>query len=433
MRLNPDELITKKRDGGCYTRQELEYLVLEFTGGNIADKTMAEWLAAVFEHGLDLVETGYLTKAMADSGAKIDLSSVDGPKVDKHSTGGVGDKVTLVVVPLAASAGVKVPKLSGSALGHTGGTLDKLHSISGFRTTLGQHEFLDQLAKVGAVIAAQTSALAPADKKLYALRDKTGTVASIPLIVSSILSKKVAGGAENILIDVKTGSGAFMPTLAESKKLAGALMSVGSEIDLNVECVVSHMSQPLGKAIGNSLEVKEAIDCLSGGGPPDLRELAFYLAAKMVLMAGLVSDHEEAMADVKKKLASGSALDKFREIIVAQSGDARVLGDTSLLPQSSSRFVYKADRDGWLAVADCCLLGNAAATLTGGRVGISGETDLGAGLVMRVKHSEPLKAGDGIVDLLYTDEVRLQAAKRQVFKALTVVSEKPASRPLIYG
>ncbi len=431
MRLNPDELIAKKRAGGRHTREELQYLVDEFTGGNIPDETMANWLAAVYERGLDLVETGYLTKAMADSGAKIDLSSINGPKVDKHSTGGVGDKVTLVAVPLAASAGVKVPKLSGHALGHTGGTLDKLHSIPGFRTTLSPREFLDQLSLVGAVIAAQSKGLAPADKKLYALRDRTGTVVSIPLIVSSILSKKAAGGAGNVLIDVKTGSGAFMSTLEESKKLANALTAVGSEINLNVECVISDMSQPLGKAIGNSLEVKEAIDCLSGGGPPDLRELALDLAARMVLMAGLANNHEKARREVEKQLVSGSAKDKFGEIIRAQCGDAQVLDDTSLLPQSSRRFTHKAYADGWLKVTDCHLLGDAAAVLIGGRMGVDGKIDAGAGLVMKVKDSEPVKAGDAVVDLHYSSEARLPKATELVSRALTVVREKPESQPLM--
>lgn len=431
MRMHPLDLIEKKRDGYRHTKEELDFLVAKFNEGEMAKAQMAAWLMAVYLRGLDLTETAYLTRAMVESGLKVDLKAIDEPKVDKHSTGGVGDKTTLVVVPLAAAVGIKVPKLSGGALGHTGGTLDKLKSIPGFRTTLALDEFIAQVLDVGAAIGSQTGELAPADKKIYALRDKTATVSSIPLIVASILSKKAAAGSRKIVIDVKTGTGAFMPTLAESKELAATLVAAGNEIDLNVECIISDMNQPLGLAIGNSVEVKEAVDCLGGGGPPDLRELSIEIATRMVLLGGLADGRESALAKVESALATGKALSKFQEIVLAQGGETAFLTDASSLKRAPGHFVIKAEDDGWLAVDNCRALGEAA-TLVSGRIHDEGEIDLGAGLVMKLKAGAEVVKGSPLVDIFYTDELWLPQAKELVSKALTVVPEKPDDRALIY-
>jgi len=439
----PYELIAKKRDGGRHTRQELELLVSGFTDGRITDSLMAAWLMAAYLRGLDMRETAWLTAAMVASGETVDLSGVDGVPVDKHSTGGVGDKATLVAVPLAAAAGVKVPKLSGRALGHTGGTLDKLESIPGFRVSLSPGELVSRLNRVGAVIAAQTANIVPADKKIYALRDKTATVASIPLITASIMSKKAAGGAKNILIDVKTGSGAFMPTLSASRELASALIEVGDGLGLKVRCLITDMGQPLGRAVGNALEVKEAIDCLTGGGPADLRELSLRLAALMVEMAGLAPGIDGAMSLVMKCLDTGLGAHKLKEIIAAQGGDARVVDDPGLLPAAPGRRVIAAESDGWLNIVDCSRLGLGSAVLAGGHLGVrpkSGradqnrekrEVDRGAGLVMLAKLGDPVKVGDPLIELYYSDESRLEPAGAAIAEAISVVSQRPQVRPLI--
>ncbi|MDP1808284.1 MAG: thymidine phosphorylase [Actinomycetota bacterium] len=425
------ELIAKKRDGGRHDRQELEFLIDGFVSGRITDPQMAAWLMAAYLRGLDSRETAYLTEAMVASGKTVDLSGVDGEPVDKHSTGGVGDKATLVVVPLAAAAGVTVPKLSGRALGHTGGTLDKLESISGFRAGLSVAEFVGQLKSVGAAIAAQTADLVPADKKIYALRDQTATVASIPLIAASIISKKAAGGAKNILIDVKTGSGAFMPTLAESRELAAVLTEVGDGLGLKVRCLITDMSRPLGRAVGNALEVKEAIDCLTGGGPADLRELSVRLAALMVEMAGLVADPDGAVRLVTKCLDSGQGAQKFKEMIAAQGGDSRVVDSPDLLSVAPGRRVIAAESDGWLNIADCGRLGLASAVLAGGHLGEKGQIDRSAGLVMLAKLGDPVKTGDPLIELYYSDKDRLEAAGAAIAEAIGVVSARPEVRPLI--
>lgn len=426
------DLIAKKRDGRRHTRQEIAFLVSGFVAGDIDEAQMAAWLMAAYLNGLDSTETLFLTEAMVASGDTVDLRDIAGVKVDKHSTGGVGDKTTLVVVPLAAAVGVKAPKLSGRALGHTGGTLDKLESIPGFRTALTKDEFKRQLNDVGAAIAAQTADLAPADKKIYALRDKTATVASIPLIVASILSKKAAGGAKNILIDVKCGTGAFMTSPDRARELAAALIGVGDFLGLNVACILTDMNQPLGRAVGNALEVKEAIDCLSGGGPQDLRELSVELAAGMVALSGMASSLSAAKEKVEASLDSGAARAKFGQLITAQGGDACVLTEPGRMPAASDRHIVSAKAKGWVSVTDCGRLGLAAAVLSGGHLGDVGPMDRGAGLVMRAKEGEPVESGDPLIELWYSDESRRARAEELLVGALTVVSERPRTRPLIY-
>lgn len=425
------ELVARKRDGGRHSEEELNFLIKGFARGQIDEALMSAWLMAVFLRGLDADETIYLTRAMINSGTVIDLSRVGGSLVDKHSTGGVGDKTTLVAGPLAAAVGVKVPKLSGRALGHTGGTLDKLAAIPGIRTYLYREEFIGQLAEVGIAIAAQTADIVPADKKLYELRDRTATVESIPLIVASILSKKAAGGAKNILIDVKVGTGAFMPDFEQARALADGLMGSGRALGLNVKCLFTDMNQPLGRAVGNALEVREAIDTLAGAGPPDLREVAVTLAAEMLLMSGELTDENGARAEVEAALNSGRALDVFGRMIKAQGGDSRVINDHTFLPTAPRVHTVKAERDGFVVIKDCRKLGLAAAILIGHRGGAV-RNDAAAGLRMRARHGEKKTAGDDLVDIHYVDADRRAEAESLIGEAISLTADKPGGWPLVY-
>src|SRR5690554_3062036 len=327
------DLIQKKRDGGRLSRTELEFLVKGYVGGEIPDYQMAAWLMAVFFRGMDAEEIADLTLIMAHSGDTLDLSGIQGIKVDKHSTGGVADTTTLVVAPLVASLGVPVAKMSGRGLGHTGGTVDKLESIPGFKVDLSPEQFITQVNKIGLSLVGQTGQLAPADKLLYALRDVTATVDSIPLIASSIMSKKIAAGADGFVLDVKVGAGAFMKTEAEALELARTMVQIGQLAKRETVALVTDMNQPLGRAVGNALEVKEAILTLRGEGPARLTELCLELSAEMLLVADITNSRSEARRMAEKNFRTGQALGKFRELIKAQGGDAKVVDDLSLLPQ----------------------------------------------------------------------------------------------------
>jgi pyrimidine-nucleoside phosphorylase len=343
------EIIRKKLDGEKNSAEEIRQLVMGFVRGEVAPEQMAAWLAAIYIRGLSDEETWWLTETMAQSGRTIDLSSIDGVKVDKHSTGGVGDKVSIVVVPLVAAAGVPVAKLTGRALGHTGGTADKLESIPGMRLNLSEEEFIAQVKRIGCAIAVATEDIAPADKKIYALRDKTATIASIPLIVSSILSKKLAGGADAFVFDVKFGDGAFMRQFEDAKTLAEALVRIAKLAGKKAVAVLSSMEQPLGRAIGNAVEVAEAIDVLKGNGPDDVRELCLAVAAQMLWLGGAVTNPEEGRSKAMELLQSGAALEKFRQLISAQGGDASIVEDPTKLPQPSYRVEVQAEQSGVIA------------------------------------------------------------------------------------
>ena len=427
----PYELIVKKRDGRTHTEQEIDFLVQGFTHGRIEEAQMASWLMAAFIRGLDREETKYLTESMVKSGSTIDLSRLVGKAVDKHSTGGVGDKTTLVAGPLAAAVGVKVPKLSGRALGHTGGTLDKLATIPGFRTSLFQDELITQIQEIGLAIGAQTAGIAPADKKLYALRDRTATIESIPFITASILSKKVAGGAKTILIDVKTGSGAFMPDLEQARELKRSLVEIGAELGLKVKCLVTDMNQPLGMAVGNSLEIVEALETLQGRGPADLTELSLRLAAEMALLGQIAFTMEDARARVETALAQGHGLDVFEKMIHAQAGDEGIVKDPSRLPTAPNVLSIAAEHDGYMVVKDCRAIGLAAAVLSGHRGG-GFSFDAGAGILMRVRHGEAVRAGAPLLELHYTEDERRAEAELLVRKGIAVVAEEPKMWPLVY-
>ncbi|GAV31200.1 pyrimidine-nucleoside phosphorylase [Coriobacteriaceae bacterium EMTCatB1] len=426
------ELIEWKRDSNRHSEDEIARIVQAFTSGEMPDYQMAAWLMAAFLRGLDADETVWLTRAMRDSGRVVDLSSVEAPVVDKHSTGGVGDKTTLVLAPLVASCGVAVAKMSGRGLGHTGGTLDKLESIPGFRVEMEVEQFVEQVRSVGIAVIAQSPEICPADKKMYALRDVTGTVPSVPLIVSSILSKKAAGGASAIVLDVKTGSGAFMKTEEEARTLAHELQRVGRALGLKVQCVVSDMDQPLGRAVGNALEVCEAIRTLHGDGPEDLTELCLQLGARMLRLAGVVDDDAAGLARVKQALSDGSALDTFLRWVTAQGGDSRVADDPDRLPRSEYSTVLAATEGGFVAGFDAEAVGRAAVALGAGRETKEQPVDRGAGIVLAVKRGDRVDRGDPVATLYASSVERLEAGLERLRDAVRLSAEPPAPAALFH-
>lgn len=427
------DIIRKKRDGGELSQEEIEFMVQGYTSNEIPDYQMAAWAMAVFLRGMNARETADLTMAMVRSGDQVDLSGIAGIKVDKHSTGGVGDTTTLVLAPLVAAAGAPVAKMSGRGLGHTGGTLDKFESIPGFRVELNKEEFIRNVNTVGAAVVGQTGNLAPADKKLYALRDVTATVDSIPLIASSIMSKKIAAGADAIVLDVKTGSGAFMKTLEDSFALARAMVAIGQEVGRKTVAVITDMDQPLGRAIGNALEVKEAIETLRGGGPSDLRELCLTLGAHMVTLAGKAANPAAARARLEELLQNGQALAKFKEMVAAQGGDPRVIDQPELLPQAQKVIPLLAEQDGYVARIEAEELGIAATMLGAGRETKESKVDLAVGLVVNKKVGEAVAAGEPLVWLHVNEERRLAEVMAKVKAAFTISSQQPAPATLIYG
>jgi pyrimidine-nucleoside phosphorylase len=426
------DVIVRKRDGGELSPEELRFFVGGIADGSIPDEQVAAWAMAVFLRGMTDRETAELTRAMAASGATVDLRGVPGAKVDKHSTGGVGDKTTLVLAPLLAAAGVRVAKLSGRALGFTGGTLDKLESFPGLRVELDRDQFVAQVRTVGVAVAGQTSDLVPADRRLYALRDVTGTVESLPLIAASIMSKKLAGGADAIILDVKAGSGALMKDLASALRLARLMVAIGRDLGRRTAAVVSDMSQPLGRAVGNALEVREAIETLRGGGPADLRELCLELGSRVLRLAGVAGNPREARARLEACLEDGSGLERLRRLVAAQGGDARAVDDPDRLPAAPRRTEVKAERGGRLAAVDAAAVGSAVMRLGAGRERKGDPVDPAVGVVLRKKRGEAVEAGEPLAEVHYRDEARLAAALpllRSAF-ALGDGSEAP---PLIHA
>ena len=425
-----EELIEVKRDSGKHTAEELTRLVDAFVSGEMPDYQMAAWLMAAFIRGLDSEETAWLTEAMARSGEMVDLSSIPGIKVDKHSTGGVGDTTTLVLAPLVASCGVPVAKMSGRGLGFTGGTLDKLESIPGFGVTLGPEQFLAQVRDVGCAVIGQTPGVDPADKKMYALRDVTATVPSIPLIVGSIISKKVAGGADAIVLDVKVGSGAFMKTEADARALAAELTRVGELLGRKIVCVLTDMDQPLGCAVGNALEVREAVLTLRGEGPADLTELCLVLGAKMLVLGGIAEDERKGRDLLLDSIASGRALDTFRTWVRAQGGDARVADDLSLLPIGAHTREVTARESGWIEGFDAEGVGRAAMELGAGRARKEDTIDPGAGLDLHVKTGDRVEIGVPLGTLYTSDPALLDEAEERLCAAVRIGGEEVPPPPL---
>jgi pyrimidine-nucleoside phosphorylase/thymidine phosphorylase len=387
------DLIHRKRDGGRLTADELGALIRGYTAGEIPDYQLAAFCMAVFFRGMDDGEVQALTDAMLRSGDVLDLSDIPGAKVDKHSTGGVGDKVSLPLAPLAAACGVRVPMVSGRGLGHTGGTLDKLEAIPGFRVELPVERFVELVRSHGLALIGQTARLAPADKRLYALRDVTATVESIPLIAASIMSKKLAEGIDALVLDVKVGRGAFMKTLPEARRLAQTLAAIGRGMGKRVTALLTAMEQPLGRAVGNALEVVESIELLRGGGPPDLRELTVALTAEMVLLAGLTPDLAAGRRAVEAAIADGRGLAKLREIVAAQGGDPAAIDDPTRLPRAARIVPVTAGAGGVVEAIDAEAVGLAAMALGAGRARVEDRIDPAVGVVLSVKVGERVEAG----------------------------------------
>ncbi|WP_141501002.1 pyrimidine-nucleoside phosphorylase [Paenibacillus luteus] len=426
------DLIQKKRDGGELTASELTFLIDGYSRGDIPDYQLSAWAMAVFFRGMTPKETAALTLAMANSGDQVDLGPISGIKVDKHSTGGVGDKTTLILAPLVASAGVPVAKMSGRGLGHTGGTIDKLESIEGFRTELSREKFMNQVNEIGLSVIGQSGNLAPADKKLYALRDVTATVESIPLIASSVMSKKIAAGADAIVLDVKTGRGAFMKTLEDSEKLAQAMVNIGTEVGRNTAAVISDMDQPLGFAIGNALEVQESIETLKGHGPEDLTELCLTLGAHMVVFGGKADSIADARKLLEERISSGAALAKFKSFVSAQGGDPSIVDEPDKLPQAPIVIEVKASTTGFVNAIEAEQLGLAAMLLGAGRATKDAVIDYAVGVMLRKKVGDAVEAGETLA-LLHVREENANTAEvlERVRQSYDIQDHKPEPRALL--
>jgi thymidine phosphorylase len=413
------DLILAKRDGRALTDAEIRWLIAAYTEGAVADEQMSALLMAIYFRGMAPAELRAWTSAMVSSGERLDLGSVVPPTVDKHSTGGVGDKVSLILAPLVASCGAAVPQLSGRGLGHTGGTLDKLESIPGWRAALPADEMVAVLNSVGCVICAAGAGLAPADRRLYALRDVTGTVESIPLIASSIMSKKIAEGTAALVLDVKVGRGAFMRELPAARELAETMVGLGTEAGVRTTALLTSMDAPLGRAVGNAVEVEEAVATLRGEGPPDLLEVTLALAREMLALARVEADPAAALAD-------GRALDRYRQMIAAQGGDP-----DAPLPQAGHTEVVTADEDGWLRRLDARAVGVAAWRLGAGRARKEDDVNHAAGIVCLAKPGDRVTAGQPVLELRTDDETRFGPAAEALAGAVGIGSEPPAARPLV--
>lgn len=426
------DVIMKKRNGFPLSREELHYVVQEYTAGNIPDYQMAALLMAIYFRGMNREETSVMTEEVARSGDMMDLSAMEGIKADKHSTGGVGDKTTLIVAPVVAACGVKVAKMSGRGLGHTGGTVDKLESIPGFRTTLSREEFFRVVDQVGFSVIGQSGNLTPADKKLYALRDVTATVESIPLIAVSIMSKKLAAGSDCILLDVKTGSGALMKTMEESLALAREMVSIGRCAGKRTAALITNMDIPLGNYIGNSLEVMEAVETLKGRGPEDLTGVCHALAAHMLYLAGKGTIGEcEAMAE--EAVSSGKALETFAAMVEAQGGDSSVIRHPELFPQAPFSYEVRAGKTGYIAQMDTEGCGIASVILGAGREIKDGPVDHAAGIRIEKKTGDYVEEGQVMAVLYSSEETRLIQAEKKWLEAVRIEKEKPGEQPLIYA
>ncbi|MFN0172524.1 MAG: thymidine phosphorylase [Bryobacteraceae bacterium] len=425
------DLIQRKRDGEELTREEITFLVESYTRGELPDYQMSAFLMAVFFSGMTDRELSALTEAMTASGQALDLSSIPGLKVDKHSTGGVGDKTSLIAAPLAAAAGVMVPMISGRALGHTGGTLDKLESIPGFRTQLSIDEFRAQLVQHGLAFIGQTEEIAPADGKLYALRDATATIESIPLIASSIMSKKLAIGIDCLVLDVKVGAGAFMKRQVDARKLAQAMVGIGRRMDRRVQALITDMNQPLGFAIGNALEVMEVSQTLQNAGPDDLTRLSLELAARMIFLGKKADSLEEARDIAQRRLVDGAGYRKLKDVVIAQGGDARCLDKFELLPNATGVREITSPRAGYVSAINAEDIGRACVMIGAGRDRKDDSIDPAVGAILEVKIGDRLDAGAILCRLYYTRDERVEEAAEMVEDAFRISAQKPDARDTI--
>ena len=425
------DILAKKRDGGILTDEQIQFFIDGYVSGAIPDYQASALLMAIFLKGMTPHETAALTRSMAQSGDLVDLSSIDGIKVDKHSTGGVGDKTTLIVAPVVASLGVRVAKMSGRGLGHTGGTVDKLESIPGFRTTLDREAFFDVVRRVGVSVIGQSGNLAPADKKLYALRDVTATVNSIPLIASSIMSKKIAAGSDRILLDVKTGSGAFMKTLEDSIALAKEMVSIGEHVGRRTVALITDMDRPLGCAIGNALEVREACETLQGRGPADLTEVCIELAANMLWLAEK-GELAQCRSLARQQIANGEAFAKLKEMVQAQGGDTSVLDDPEKFAPPNVCYEVLAQREGFLYAMDTEKCGIASVELGAGREKGKDPIDYSAGIVLRKKVGDFVRKGEVLASFYSSEESKCRTAEQTFTQALRIQDARPEQTALIH-
>jgi pyrimidine-nucleoside phosphorylase len=425
------DLIEKKRDGKELTKEEISFIIKGYTNGDIPDYQMSALTMAIYFKGMTKQERAQLTMEMVHSGDTIDLSKIEGIKVDKHSTGGVGDTTTLVLGPLVAAVGVPVAKMSGRGLGHTGGTIDKLEAVPGFHVEIENDEFIKLVNQNKIAVIGQSGNLTPADKKLYALRDVTATVDSIPLIASSIMSKKIAAGADAIVLDVKTGSGAFMKDLDDARELARAMVEIGNAVGRKTMAVISDMSQPLGYAIGNALEIKEAIDTLKGEGPEDLHELCLTLGSYMVFLAEKASSLEEARAMLEEVIQNGKALETMKIFLEAQGGDGSVVDDPGKMPQASYKVELEAKEDGYVSEIVADSVGVAAMWLGAGRATKESEIDLAVGLMLNKKIGDAVKKGDSLVTI-YTNQKDVEQVKAKLYESIKVTADSVTAPPLVH-
>ncbi|AMW31954.1 pyrimidine-nucleoside phosphorylase [Fervidobacterium islandicum] len=427
------DIILKKRNGGKLSKEEIEFMVSGYVKGDVPDYQMAAFLMAIYFRHMDPEERAILTEVMANSGDRIDLSSIPGIKIDKHSTGGVGDKTTLVVGPIVASLGVPVAKMSGRALGHTGGTIDKLESIPGFRTALSEEEFFENVRKIGIAIVGQTANLVPADKKIYALRDATATVDEVSLIASSIMSKKLAGGADGYVLDVKVGSGAFMKTLEQATELAEAMVGIAKAHGKKAVAVLTNMDVPLGKMVGNSLEVLEAIETLKGNGPDDFTELCLNLAAWMCHLAEK-GTFEECLKMAQEALESGRALEKFRQLVEHQGGNPEVVDrPTEVLPMTDRTVEFTAPQNGYITAIDTEKIGIASNYLGAGRKTKEDTIDYRVGIEILKKLGDYVEKGEPIAKLYISEKIDVDSALKLLLESYEFSSEKPEHKPIILG
>ena len=424
-------LIERKRDGGTLAASEWRQLIHAYAAGTVPDYQMSALMMAVFFRGMTRSETDAATDAMLSSGARLDLSDVTAPRLDKHSTGGVGDKVSLILAPLMAELGIVVPMMSGRGLGHTGGTLDKLEAIPGFRTDLSLAEARAQLDRIGCALIGQTGEIAPADRKMYALRDATGTVESIPLISASIMSKKLAEGLTGLVLDIKSGSGAFLPELDREIELAKTMIELGHDRDCPVVALVTAMDRPLGVACGNSIEVRESIEFLHGHPPADLATVTYALGAEMLLLAGLASSHDDAHAQMRAAIDSGRAAERFRQIVAAQGGDPRVVDDVTLLPQAPVKVEYRAARDGIVQRVTPRVIGHGTVALGGGRRSMTDTVDPRVGFDIVVKPNTRVAAGDVVTIIHAADDAGAVTGRAVLDEAIEVGDSIVDVLPLI--
>ena len=427
------DIIIKKRDKEVLSKAEIDFLIENYTRGTIPDYQMSAWAMAVLLNGMTDQEITDLTMAMARSGDMLDLSQAVDIAVDKHSTGGVGDKTTLTVAPLVAACGLPVGKMSGRGLGFSGGTIDKLEAIPGFQVDLSTQQFINQLKEHGIVLTGQSADLAPADGKLYALRDVTGTVQSIPLIASSVMSKKIAAGAHAIVLDVKVGQGAFMRTLEEARQLAEVMVSIGRLSGRGVIAVLSPMDQPLGNAVGNALELKEAVEMLHGVGPEDYRYHCLHLAAYMLLLGGLAKDIPEGIGMAERAINDGSGFAKFRELVLAQGGDVRVIDDLKRLPKAAFVESVYAENGGWASVVDAKEVGETSVALGAGREQKGDLIDQAVGIIVKVKVGDAVDKGQVLFEVHANDPRKLQQAKERLKNAVKIVNRPVEKPPYFHG